>query len=66
MLPTNQTIVDVSAHYVTNIIINVQDESNASSNAYALVFRGKGNVALEGLCRSHCLGWSCITHTNSH
>jgi len=34
----------VSAHYVTNIVVDVQDENHASSNAYALVFRGKGSI----------------------
>jgi uncharacterized protein (TIGR02246 family) len=34
----------VSAHYVTNIVVDVADENNASSNAYALVFRGKGSA----------------------
>lgn len=35
----------VSAHYVTNIVVDVLDEDHASSNAYALVFRGKGSAA---------------------
>lgn len=35
----------VSAHYVTNIVVDVVDEDQASSNAYALVFRGKGSAA---------------------
>jgi ketosteroid isomerase-like protein len=35
----------VSAHYVTNIVVDVVDEDHASSNAYALVFRGKGSAA---------------------
>jgi hypothetical protein len=36
---------EVSAHYVTNIVVDVADEDHASSNAYALVFRGKGSNA---------------------
>lgn len=34
----------VSAHYVTNIVVDVESESRASSNAYALVFRGAGTL----------------------
>jgi ketosteroid isomerase-like protein len=34
----------VSAHYVTNIVVDVDDNEHASSNAYALVFRGKGSA----------------------
>jgi len=30
----------VSAHYVTNIVVDVDNDDHASSNAYALVFRG--------------------------
>ena len=37
---------EVSAHYVTNIVVDVDDENNASSNAYALVFRGKGSKGM--------------------
>jgi ketosteroid isomerase-like protein len=32
----------VSAHYVTNIVVDVESGARASSNAYALVFRGAG------------------------
>lgn len=35
----------VSAHYVTNIVVDVDDDARASSNAYALVFRGRGAAA---------------------
>jgi hypothetical protein len=35
----------VSAHYVTNIVVDVEDDDHASSNAYALVFRGAGTIA---------------------
>jgi hypothetical protein len=34
----------VSAHYVTNIVVDVESENSASSNAYALVFRGTGTL----------------------
>jgi nuclear transport factor 2 (NTF2) superfamily protein len=34
----------VSAHYVTNIVVDVDDQDHASSNAYALVFRGSGTA----------------------
>lgn len=30
----------VSVHNVTNIVVDVEDEDHASSNAYAMVFRG--------------------------
>ena len=33
---------EVSAHHVTNIVVDVEDEDHASSNAYALVFKGVG------------------------
>jgi ketosteroid isomerase-like protein len=33
-----------SVHYVTNIVVDVQDEHHASSNAYALSFREDGSV----------------------
>jgi hypothetical protein len=36
---------EVSAHYVTNIVVDVVDDDHDSSNAYALVFRGKGSNA---------------------
>ena len=35
----------VSAHYVTNLVVDVEDADHASSNGYALVFRGKGSAA---------------------
>jgi uncharacterized protein (TIGR02246 family) len=35
----------VSAHYVTNIVVDVANDNHASSNAYALVFRGTGSAA---------------------
>jgi hypothetical protein len=34
----------VSAHYVTNIVVDVEDDDHASSNGYALVFRGSGSA----------------------
>ena len=36
---------ETSAHYVTNIVVDVEDENHASSNGYALVFRGHGSAA---------------------
>jgi nuclear transport factor 2 (NTF2) superfamily protein len=39
----------VSAHYVTNIVVDVVDEDHASSNAYALVFRGSGTAGTDPL-----------------
>lgn len=35
---------EVSAHYVTNIVVDVSSEHRATSNAYALVFRGSGTT----------------------
>ena len=36
---------EVSTHYVTNIVVDVEDEDHASSSAYGLVFRGSGTLA---------------------